>query len=62
VHSAFEVGFESAKMIGRWLSAAIRAMISRVNVRGWPEAPMSTVGFTASSAASSVGWYSASCA
>jgi len=44
VHSAFEVGFDRAKMIGRGLSAAIRATISRVNPFAWPETPINAVG------------------
>lgn len=44
VHSAFEVGFERAKMIGRSLKLAIALIISGVNAPPIAAAPINTVG------------------
>src|SRR5659263_205994 len=50
VHSDFEVGFERAKMIGRWFMRAIASTIGLVNIPGVPETPMMAVGVMASTA------------
>jgi|TARA_B100001964_G_C14235066_1_gene602010 hypothetical protein len=44
VHSAFDVGFDRAKTIGRSFASLILSMTSRVKSWGWPDTPMSTVG------------------
>lgn len=48
MHSAFDVGFERAKMMGRALMAAISLMISSVKAPGAVDAPV----FTSSSSSS----------
>src|SRR5512140_2353816 len=42
--SAFEVGFDSGKMIGQGQCADISRTISSVNVPGWVDVPISMVG------------------
>lgn len=54
MHSALEVGFESAKITGRSLNSAIRASISSVNVVGVSETPIKTVGRRLSNASAKV--------
>src|SRR5512134_1959359 len=47
VHSAFDVGFDSAKMIGRSLNDDIARTTSSVNVAGVAATPMIAVGRSA---------------
>ena len=44
VHSAFDVGFDNAKITGRSFNSAISRSASSVNVPGMPVAPTSTCG------------------
>ncbi len=45
IASLREVGFDSGKITGRSTFFAIARAISSVNAPGWPETPISTVGF-----------------
>ena len=54
VHSAFDVGLDSASTIGRACSRAIALSTSLVNVLGVPDTPMIACGLSNSTASSSV--------
>jgi hypothetical protein len=53
VHSAREVGFDSANTAGRSFTAAIASSTSRVKSWGWPDRPSSAVGRSSRTASAS---------
>mmetsp|Transcript_538 Transcript_538/g.2192 ORF Transcript_538/g.2192 Transcript_538/m.2192 type:complete len:214 (+) Transcript_538:122-763(+) len=62
VHSDFDVGLLSGKMIGRSFRAHIALTTSSVNAPPIVLTPINAVGLTAEIADSKSGWYSTSCA
>ena len=62
MHSAFEVGFDSAKIMGRSLIRDIASITGCVNVCAWPDTPIRAAGFRRSTASRKSPVNSASCA